>query len=436
MQRDSNLDLSELESRAARNDAHAQVELARLLDAAGRGEQSAVWLRRAADSGNAVANATLGAWLLLGYNVERDETASIRRLLAASAQGDDAAPAFLATLHAAGLVVDHDWRKAGEWLVAAAMRGNDKAQMQLALLADETERELRPRLLFSAAARGNAIAPYFLGKALRDTGRADASTSARLWLRIAATAGNPCALLLEEPLPAPAALPPPPVFDAAFWDRTREAFDPQRFLAPPTTRVLNESPLLAAGSALLPSSWCEYLMVSAVPFLERAGVNDIKGGTGEHEIRTNSHAQLGLTRTDVVGVLAARRIAQMVSEPFFHQEDAVVLHYRPGEAYDDHQDFIDPRVPAFQHELATRGQRVATVLVYLNAQYTGGETEFPRLGLSHRGRQGDALAFRNVTPAGVPDDRTLHAGRPPTTGTKWLLSKWIRDRRQVGRHFE
>jgi prolyl 4-hydroxylase len=71
---------------------------------------------------------------------------------------------------------------------------------------------------------------------------------------------------------------------------------------------------------------------------------------------------------------------------------------------------------------------VFTVLVYLNDDLEGGETEFLQLGLRHRGRKGDALMFRNVDAEGQPDRRTLHAGRPPTQGEKWLLSVWIRDR--------
>jgi hypothetical protein len=78
------------------------------------------------------------------------------------------------------------------------------------------------------------------------------------------------------------------------------------------------------------------------------------------------------------------------------------------------------------------GQRAFTVLVYLNDDLEGGETEFLRLGLRHRGRKGDALVFRNVDAQGQPDRRTLHAGRPPTHGEKWLLSTWIRDKAPLG----
>jgi prolyl 4-hydroxylase len=66
--------------------------------------------------------------------------------------------------------------------------------------------------------------------------------------------------------------------------------------------------------------------------------------------------------------------------------------------------------------------------VYLNDDYEGGETEFPRIGLRFRGKRGDALMFDNVRPSGALDYDTLHAGLPPTRGEKWLFSQWVRSR--------
>ena len=73
------------------------------------------------------------------------------------------------------------------------------------------------------------------------------------------------------------------------------------------------------------------------------------------------------------------------------------------------------------------GQRTVTFLIYLNDDYEGGATTFPRLDWSFKGKAGDALAFWNVTD-GHPDTRTLHAGTPTRNGVKWLFSKWVRDR--------
>jgi prolyl 4-hydroxylase len=427
-----NPELAALQSRAEAHDTEAQLELAQVLAASNDGERGASWLRRSADTGNVAAGALLGAWLLLGYNVKQDEIAGITRLQAAAARGDAAACAFLATLHATGLAVPHDWRLATQWLVAAARLGSDRAMTQLALLVGAAEQELRARLLFAAATRGSSIAPYFLGKALLD--KPDARESAGLWLGIAAAGGNPCALRLA-PATAGSPLPPSPEFDDAFWARVGDAIDYSPLLAVPGVTTQRQDPQILTASRILPSAFCEYLIGMAAPLLQRAEVNDALGQAQVHQMRTNSHARFGLTNTDVIGVLAARRVSQVIGEPFEHQEDTMVLRYLPGEAYDDHYDFVDPRVPQFQRELQLRGQRIATVLIYLNEEYTGGETDFPQLGWRYRGAQGDALAWRNVTAPGLPDMRTLHAGRPPASGEKWLLSKWIRDRRQLGRLF-
>jgi prolyl 4-hydroxylase len=425
-------DAAALQSRAEANDPEAQLELAQLLAASKDGERGAFWLQRSAEAGNVSAGALLGAWLLLGYNLKQDEAAGLARLTDAAARGDAAASAFLATLHASGLAVPHDWRVATQWLIAAARSGSDRAQTQLALLVGATEQELRARLLFAAATRGNAIAPYFLGKALLEVDRPDTRASAGLWLGIAAAAGNPSAMRLA-PASAVSPLPPPPMLDDAFWSRVSEAVDLQPLLAAPGVTTQRHDPQMLTASRILPAAFCEYLIGIASPLLQPAEVNDALGQAQVHDMRTNSNARFGLTNTDVIGVLAARRVSQVIGEPFENQEDTMVLRYLPGEAYDDHYDFVDPRVPHFQRELELRGQRIATVLIYLNEEYAGGETEFPQLGWRYRGSQGDALAWRNVTAAGLPDTRTLHAGRPPASGEKWLLSKWIRDRRQLGR---
>ncbi len=425
--------LAALQSRAEANDPEAQLQLAQLLAASKEGERGASWLQRSAEAGNVSAGALLGAWLLLGYNLKQDEAEGVARLRDAAARGDAAACAFLATLHASGLAVPHDWRAATQWLISAARSGSDRALTQLALLVG-AENELRARLLLAGATRGSAIAPYFLGNALLGMDRPDARSSAALWLGIAAAAGNPCALRLA-PASAGVQLPPPPTLDDAFWSRVGDAVDFQPLLAAPVVTTQRHDPRLLTASRILPAEFCEYLIGIAAPLLQRAEVNDALGQAQVHSMRTNSHARFGLTNTDVLGVLAARRVSQVIGEPFENQEDTMVLRYLPGEAYDDHYDFVDPRVPQFQRELALQGQRVATVLIYLNEEYTSGETEFPALGWRYRGAQGDALAWRNVTAAGQPDMRTLHAGRPPASGEKWLLSKWIRDRRQLGRLF-
>ena len=111
-------------------------------------------------------------------------------------------------------------------------------------------------------------------------------------------------------------------------------------------------------------------------------------------------------------------------------EPAEVLHYSIGEAYRPHVDFFHPQLPNFAEQMRLKGQRIKTCLVYLNDDFDGGETDFPKLGIKYRGRAGDALIFENVKPNGTGDLSTLHAGLPPTRGDKWLFSQWIRSKPQ------
>jgi len=50
-----------------------------------------------------------------------------------------------------------------------------------------------------------------------------------------------------------------------------------------------------------------------------------------------------------------------------------------------------------------------------------GETEFSQLGFKVKGRTGDGVCWANLNKENRTDYRTLHAGRPPVSGRKWLL---------------
>jgi hypothetical protein len=105
-----------------------------------------------------------------------------------------------------------------------------------------------------------------------------------------------------------------------------------------------------------------------------------------------------------------------------------VLHYDVGEQSKEHFDFVDPRTPHYAREIADKGQRIVTFLVYLNDDYDGGETDLVKLGIKHKGRRGEGLFFVNALANGEADLRTLHAGRPPTRGEKWIVSQFVRNR--------
>jgi len=72
---------------------------------------------------------------------------------------------------------------------------------------------------------------------------------------------------------------------------------------------------------------------------------------------------------------------------------------------------------------------MATVIVYLQAPDEGGDTIFPKKGIRIHPKPGDALLFWDLTPTGEGDESTEHAGEPVISGTKWAMTKWIRQKK-------
>ena len=112
-------------------------------------------------------------------------------------------------------------------------------------------------------------------------------------------------------------------------------------------------------------------------------------------------------------------------------EEPQVVRYKTGDYFDWHEDALPPQ----QARRPTNGgQRVATVLVYLNdmGASEGGATEFRDLPVSISPVQGKAVLFFPAFADGTPDPRTVHAGKPVTgADSKWVAQLWIHQGRYV-----
>lgn len=203
-------------------------------------------------------------------------------------------------------------------------------------------------------------------------------------------------------------------------------------LFPPAARAIAvRDPAIVVVKKLVSPDVCRWIRASGHGRLAAAHVNHVSTGTPTSDpMRTARAAHFQLFDVDVVLALTLERVARATGLPVHHFEPANLLHYSVGQQYRPHFDFIDPAVPGFRDQLSIFGQRIATVLVYLNDDYEGGETAFPALGYRFRGRPGDALVFFSVGNDGQPHRGSLHAGLPPTRGEKWVLSIWVRDRVQ------
>jgi prolyl 4-hydroxylase len=103
-------------------------------------------------------------------------------------------------------------------------------------------------------------------------------------------------------------------------------------------------------------------------------------------------------------------------------EHVQVVRYGKGGKYDAHYDGDE-----CEKASCPRDQRLATLLVYLNDDFDGGNTHFPLLNASVVPEKGKALFFW-VADEETRDlfEKTLHAGVPVTRGRKWIANQWVR----------
>jgi prolyl 4-hydroxylase len=219
------------------------------------------------------------------------------------------------------------------------------------------------------------------------------------------------------------------VLPADAWARLRRSVDLPRLLTPPRPHILSASPRIAGIEGMAAPELCDWLIERARFKLGPAEVYDHDtGGQRIEAVRTNSAAYFRWEDSDLLLFTMRARMAAAAELPVYAMESTAVLHYTPGQEFLPHFDFLDVSKPGHAKDVAGRGQRVLTFLISLNEDYEGGQTEFPTLAKRWKGRKGSALFFWNVEPDGSIDRRTLHAGLPPTSGEKWLLSQWMRGR--------
>jgi hypothetical protein len=120
------------------------------------------------------------------------------------------------------------------------------------------------------------------------------------------------------------------------------------------------------------------------------------------------------------------RIAALPGWPVTWGEGLQVLHYRPGAAYKPHHDYFDPAHSGTKAVRHRGGQRVGTLMMYLNTPERGGATTFPDVALDVAAVEGNAVFFTYDKPHA--STRTLHGGAPVVEGTKWVATKWLRER--------
>ncbi|CAN5179585.1 2OG-Fe(II) oxygenase [soil metagenome] len=160
-------------------------------------------------------------------------------------------------------------------------------------------------------------------------------------------------------------------------------------------------------------------------------VDPATGRYHEDKVRSSRGTHFAHGETPVVAALE-QRVEALLGHEIERQEPLQILNYGELGEYLPHFDFFDPTDAGSHVPLARGGQRVATLIIYLNDVAHGGATIFPSIGFEVKPRRGNAVYFESHDDNGELDRKTLHGGAPVGgSGDKWIATKWIRERTAI-----
>lgn len=191
-------------------------------------------------------------------------------------------------------------------------------------------------------------------------------------------------------------------------------------------KLLSRHPIVASIDDFISEQDCKTIISIGEDNLKRASV----AKNSERVIsdyRTNRLTHLKFSMNPILQQVGEKACG-LLNMPIENCEPPQVLHYAIGEEYKIHGDAFDLLTDNGITFTQRGGQRVASMLIYLNEVEAGGETAFPNLGISVTPKPGRAVIFYNCYPdTTVPDVNSYHHALPVIAGEKWSMPFWFRE---------
>ena len=280
--------------------------------------------------------------------------------------------------------------------------------MQMRISTQAVTPELREWILVQARA---GFARDDILKAMRASGWDDAVARAALTQTLQAEPPQ------AQTLPAGAALPEPDLAGAPSVLRL-----PDREVQ---VLLTMQRPRVVLFGGLLSDAECDALIELSRARLARSQTVDHHSGGSEVNVARTSDGMFFERGEAPLIACIEQRIAALLRWPAERGEGLQILRYRPGTQYRPHFDYFDPAQPGTAAVLKRGGQRLATLIMYLQAPQRGGATIFPDVGLEVAPVKGHAVFFSYDRPH--ESTGTLHGGAPVDDGEKWVATKWLRE---------
>lgn len=183
----------------------------------------------------------------------------------------------------------------------------------------------------------------------------------------------------------------------------------------PKKKLVHQNPPIYVVDDFLSQKECEYIIKISEPYVRKSRVVDKETGTGvEHPSRTSESYYHGY---DIKWLVS--RVQRITGVSKKNQEPTQVARYTNGQFYQQHLDSLT--VPDYA------GNRIATVLVYLNDVSKGGATFFNDLDLRVQPKRGSCVIFFPSKVDETADPRHLHTAEN-AEDIKWVTQVWVRSK--------
>ncbi|KAH6942297.1 hypothetical protein HPB50_003321 [Hyalomma asiaticum] len=226
--------------------------------------------------------------------------------------------------------------------------------------------------------------------------------------------------------------------------------DPRLILAPLKLELLSLDPRVVVFADFLTPSEAAYIQNAGRSGLERGSIYDWDNPDGITSYKRISKVSWLYDAEHPFLNALSRRINLASGLSLESSEPYQVANYGLGGHYTPHDDANNFEQIADEWDI-TEGNRVATMLLYLSDVSRGGATAFVNLELAVKPRRGSALFWYDLKPYSGNDGpihfsfmhqrKTVeefanHVGCPVLWGTKWIATKWIRERGNVVVRFD
>jgi prolyl 4-hydroxylase len=161
---------------------------------------------------------------------------------------------------------------------------------------------------------------------------------------------------------------------------------------------------------------------------EEYGFKDSKVfSNGKHEVDTKYRTSRTVWISNKRDPLMVRisELTHLLTElPIENQEHLQVAKYEEGGRFVPHFDVCTDNSETCEKNNKGAGQRIATLIMYLNDEFKGGETSFPNIGLSIQPKRGKAILFWSTDKYERIHEEAEHQGMPVLEGQKYICTKW------------